>query len=217
MNIEINRKNTIIAIVAGLLVSAIVVVIVLVSRGDTDPEYVELDWLDVRMLFPEQPSDFTHPVAVKIPSLIHIPSLDITAPIVPKGLDSQGRFADPNNASDVGWYFVSAHPGSDDPENQLILLNGHNVDNNGRPAVFYNLHMLEVGDTFRLERNDGAIFTYTVYEMMDLPLEEVDMAELILSPHEDIEGVTIITCAGRYDESLNTWTRRIIVRAIQTD
>lgn len=124
---------------------------------------------------------------------VTIPSIKVSAPVVPVGLDKDGRIeapppADPNLA---GWYADAPAPG----ENGTAVVVGH-VDNFSGPAVFYGLGALKKGSAVRVTRADGRTAVFEVYGVQVFGKKSF--------PAERVYGTTgrpelrLLTCGGGY-------------------
>jgi LPXTG-site transpeptidase (sortase) family protein len=150
-----------------------------------------------------------------LPAQLIIPRLDLTAPIIPLGINEQGEFAAPASGAQVGWYLGSGTPGISNAAD-VILLDGHLTDKQGQPAIFANLHQLRVNDQLSIKRADDKIFSYVVTEVNNQAVEQIDMTQLMISSAADKQAVSIITCAGDFNPETQTYTQRLIVRAVAT-
>ncbi len=154
-------------------------------------------------------------VAPDRPRYLTIERLGVTnARIISMGVNTAGELDTPNNIFDVGWYEGSDRPG----EGGTMLIDGHN----GGPhihGVFKNLPTLAVGDVIKVERGDGAVFTYKVAENVTVPLAESNqyMSTASESPEEGVESVTLISCTGEWSQAQGTYLSRQFTRAVLTD
>lgn len=156
----------------------------------------------------------THEVAPNLPRYISIPQLDIVnARVMSMGITQTGELATPANINDVGWYEKSALPGTG---SSAMLLDGHN----GGPTkggVFEDLPSLKPGDEVTIERGDGELFTYEVRDVEEVTVEELNnggMEKLSNSADEAYEGLNIISCTGNWVPALQTYDKRVVVRAV---
>ena len=136
-----------------------------------------------------------------------IPSIQVDAPVVTKGVSADGVMQVPDNAVDVAWYDFAARPGS----GGNIVLSGH-VDFHGvGPAVFWNLGKLEQGDEIDVALADGKTYKYHVTGkgVFDADSAPVDQ---IVGP-TSAESVTLITCTGVFNQSTRQYNERLVVRA----
>jgi sortase (surface protein transpeptidase) len=86
--------------------------------------------------------------------------------------------------------------------------------------VFAKLNTLSDGDQITIERGDGKKFTYSVVENESMPLDEVNnsgMKKMMKSADEDTEGLSLITCDGKWIPKIQQFDRRIMLRAVLED
>jgi len=127
------------------------------------------------------------------------------------GLTSSGAMGTLANILDVGWYRSSSKPG----QGGTLLMNAHN----GGPTkvgIFKYLDQVQIGDRLTIERGDGAIFNYEVYESKILPIAEADnyMATMQTSPVTGKESLSLISCTGEWSQQQRTYLSRAMVRAV---
>ena len=141
------------------------------------------------------------------PARIVIPRVGVDAPITTKGMSADGVMEAPDGPEDVAWYGFTARPGS----GSNAVFSAH-VDYHGYgPAVFADLKRLEKGDLVEVHTADGAVYRYEVTLSLSYPAET--------APFEDIVGptsrevITLITCAGSFDQAARQYSHRLVVRA----
>jgi len=139
---------------------------------------------------------------------LQIPGLDIDAPIVTLGVDSDGAMQTPAGPSEVGWYNFSSHPGM----GGNLVFSGHLDYVNYGPAVFWRLAEVSPGDAIRVLLEDGTVATYTVSDVQRYD-EATAPVQAIIGP-TDVETVTLITCAGSFDPASREYNQRLVVRAV---
>ncbi|GHK03821.1 class F sortase [Streptomyces sp. NPDC003753] len=138
-------------------------------------------------------SETPDPLPYSAVERVHIPALQIDAPVIPVGLDTSGWVAapppeDPNLA---GWFTGAVSPG----EKGTAVIVGH-VDNREGPAVFYGLGALGKGHHIEVRRQDGRTAVFEVYGN-----EVVDKAHF---PGDHVYGnkgapeLRVITCGGEF-------------------
>jgi sortase (surface protein transpeptidase) len=199
------------------LIAALGVFLVLRHQQGLDFEdgFVQVQTMDNTT----DPKDETLPegdwvVAPDLPRYLSIDKIGIkNARVLSMGTKpGSNQLDDPDNINDVGWYQKSAKPGAASASQLAGLYDGHNTGINA-PGVFYNLYKLGYGDIITIERGDGRIFDYAVREVETTLLENVDMGKMQKSALSGFEGLNLITCGGSWDETRQTYTHRVTVRA----
>ena len=176
----------------------------------TAEEEVEVDETEVTA---EQKKEYT--VAADRPRYLSIEKLGIVnARILSLGLNASGALMTPASIFDAGWYNASGKPG----QGGTMVLDGHN----GGPTkvgIFKYLPNLTKGDIIKIERGDGAVFTYSVVENVTVSLDESDayMATAMKSPVAGKESISIISCTGDWSSQRKTYLSRQFARAIITE
>jgi hypothetical protein len=75
---------------------------------------------------------------------------------------------------------------------------------------------LKQGSEISIERGDGKKFTYEVRDVRDMPLDWVNktgMKEMMYSVDPEKEGLSLITCSGKWIPKQKVFDRRVLVRA----
>jgi LPXTG-site transpeptidase (sortase) family protein len=140
------------------------------------------------------------------PTTLSIPSIKLTTKIIPVGVDSQGDMAVPSGSTNnVGWYDAGTLPG----EYGSAVLDAHVF------AAFKNLRYAKIGDDIYVTDANGTQrhFTVTdsrVYKLSDVP------ADLLFNKTGG-QYLNLITCAGTYIPSIDTYDHRLIVYAQLVD
>jgi LPXTG-site transpeptidase (sortase) family protein len=138
---------------------------------------------------------------------IVIPRIGVDAPITVKGMGADGVMEAPDGPEDVAWYGFTARPGSGGNAVFSAHLDYHNYG----PAVFADLNELQNGDLVEVYLADGAVYRYEVVLSLSYSAET--------APSEDIVGptsrevITLITCAGSFDQASRRYSHRLVVRA----
>ena len=161
---------------------------------------------------PEQKAAYSVPPAH--PRQLIIDSLNISANVLPMGVLKSGALDAPKTAWDVGWYNAGALPGS---SYGALLIDGHVNDSLDRPGVFARIGTLKKGDILKIQRGDGAEFSYSVQLVEQKPTNQVDMNKLLTPITEGKSGLNLITCGGTYNAQKKTYDDRILVYAQQTN
>ncbi len=147
------------------------------------------------------------PTPTPIPALLVIPKLKIKAQIDPVGLTSTNNMDVPADASHVGWYMFGPMPSV--RGNAVIA--GHYDTPSGRPAIFYRLNRLVVGDTLDIELNDGTLHTFVVTGK-DIIATDVFPEDYVFGTKYGI-NLNLITCNGVWDPVEKNYSKRLVVYA----
>ncbi len=136
---------------------------------------------------------------------ILIPKFDVDAPVVVRGVDTNGVMETPDGAWDVAWYDFSARPGF----GSNAVFSAHVDYINVGPAVFWNLRNLEENDIVEVRLEDGTTYRYEVFSKNQIYAADADVQEIVGSTPREV--VTLITCGGTFRDG--QYDQRVIVRA----
>ncbi|MFF9478509.1 class F sortase [Streptomyces sp. NPDC014733] len=142
---------------------------------------------------PAGPAPAAAPLPRSVPDRVVIPALQVSAPVIARGLDAHGAIEAPPSADTrvTGWYRDAPTPG----ERGTAVLVGH-VDSYTGPAVFYGLGGLKRGATVEVRRRDGRRAVFAVYAVRTFAKDRF--------PAEQVYGATgrpelrLLTCGGSY-------------------
>ncbi|MGX1882700.1 class F sortase [Streptomyces sp. NPDC055287] len=153
------------------------------------------------------------PVDGAAPQHVTVPSLGITAPVVPRGLDNSGAVDPPpyHQSSKVAWYGGGTRPG----DAGVALLVGH-VDTESRPAVFYSLSAARPGEKVRVTGAGGESLEFTIDDIQVFTRERFDPQKVYGPRESDRAELRLITCGGTYDKKARTYTANVVVSAYLT-
>ena len=140
------------------------------------------------------------------PSRLRVPSIGVDAPVEAVGTDDQGRMAVPARATDVSWYKPGVAPG--DAGNAVMA--GH-LDWTSGPAVFWRLGQLHAGNTATVIRADGSQVTFVVDSTTSMSFTAPTDS---LFTSKGVPSLTLITCAGAWDQQRHTYLQRLVVHAV---
>ncbi|MGG4167577.1 class F sortase [Rossellomorea vietnamensis] len=138
------------------------------------------------------------------PSVLSIPKLELEAPIKEFGLDKEGNMELPKNGKDVAWFEPGFQPG----EKGNAVLAGH-VDDEKKPAVFFELKTLEPGDEIHLKGGSGETLTFVVREKVAYDKDDAPLRK-IFGPTEK-RMLNLITCTGYFDHDIHNYVERLVV------
>jgi hypothetical protein len=144
------------------------------------------------------------------PKTLEIPSLRLSAAIVPLGLAPNGELQVPARENEIGWYMYGARPGENGPS----VMVGH-YDSTSGPAIFYRLNNIKVGDAIEVAREDGVKVSFIVTSREEYGQDRF--------PTEKVYGKTsrpalrLITCSGSFNQASQRYSRNLIVFAEKAD
>lgn len=212
------KSNKVIAVVVGLLIIISTAALTLGLFKHFSEPFVEEKPVvsDERINRDEEKPEGEWIVPADEPRYMSIDKLGIiNARVVGLGVKAGtvNQLDDPKNIHDVGWYNKSVKPGFGSTTGMAGLYDGHNTGYS-EDGVFINLGKLTTGDLVRIERGDGQIFNFEVRTVRTVPLAEVDMSIMHKSVESEVEGLNIISCGGSWDDTAQTYTHRVIVRAV---
>lgn len=128
------------------------------------------------------------------PVHISIPAIDVSAPIVPLGLNPDRTLEVPTNLADTGWFTEGAEPG----ERGAAVIVGHVASLSG-PGVFVRLRDVRPGDVIRIRLRDGTVVRYRARSALVVPKTSFPTKRVYAeTPRSTLR---LITCSGDLDPS----------------
>ena len=91
------------------------------------------------------------------------------------------------------------------------VIAGHFGFKDDKPAVFDNLHKLRTGDEIYIKDSKGAVITFVVQDIKDY-VPEQDATD-VFDSNDGKSHLNLITCKGRWIESLKSYDTRLVVFA----
>ncbi|MDR3642830.1 MAG: sortase [Candidatus Doudnabacteria bacterium] len=138
------------------------------------------------------------------PSLLSIPSLKLSAPFEPLGLNPDHTIAVPKNNMGVGWFVYGAKPG----QNGAAIIVGH-LDSASGPAIFASLQYIKPGDKIFITRADGSVVTYRVDSLAKFPQNRFPTQAIYGAI--SYPGLRIITCSGTWNKTSGHYSDNLVV------
>lgn len=175
-----------------------------VSAGTSGDDFYKLDETE-----PDKKTFSQYHVSTLHARFLKIPQLGILARIIRMGITSKNQIQSPLNLFDVGWYENSALPG----EPGVTVLDGH-VRGPTKDGIFANLKDLKAGDDIQIELGNGKTVNYKVVKLKYYDFEHVDMAEVLVPVQAGKSGLNLITCAGKFVKSRDSYDQRLVVFAV---
>jgi LPXTG-site transpeptidase (sortase) family protein len=153
------------------------------------------------------PSTPSVPSSTAAVAQLVIPSINVNAAVVVKGIGADGYMETPDNGYDVAWYDFSSHPGGVGN----AVFSGHVDYYKIGPAVFWNLGKLQVDGEVDVRLADGTVYRYAVVGKGAFDANHVPIEQIIGATADD--SITLITCTGTFDATTRQYDRRLVVRA----
>lgn len=154
------------------------------------------------------PAHTTAPAARAIPLRVIIPAIRVNAAVTPEGVDAAGALETPPLTAQnlVGWWDGGPAPGQVGP----AVIAGH-VDNASGPLVFWNLRLLQPGDTVHTEPGN---LRFTVTRVTQVS-KQAFPTDAVYGPTADPE-LRLVTCGGTFDAATGHYLSNVIVYARET-
>jgi hypothetical protein len=140
------------------------------------------------------------------PRGIDIPSIGVSARIVPLRRERDGTMQTPDRWEDAGWYAPGVEPGELGP----ALVAGH-VDSAAGPAAFYRLRELRRGNEIRIRRADGSVVRFRVEGLERWPKAAFPTRRVF--GRTQVAALRLVTCSGEFDSSTGHYVDNTIVYA----
>lgn len=140
-----------------------------------------------------------------LPVRLTIPAISVDAPVRPVGLTTSGALGVPGDLSSTAWYDLGALPGQ--PGDAIIQ--GH-LDGAAGIGVFWRLHALQPGDSVNVTLADGRRLVFSVERLAYYPYDAHPAA---LFSTDGPAELSLVTCAGRWDQGRGTYLERLVVTA----
>jgi sortase (surface protein transpeptidase) len=124
------------------------------------------------------------------PIRIFIPSIGLSAPVVPLGLNPDRTLQVPRRFGDTGWFRGGPEPG----EAGAAVIVGHVASRSG-PAVFYRLREVRVGELITIRLQGGSNVRYVVNSMLRVRKSRFPTSRVYARTKQPT--LRLITCAGK--------------------
>ena len=142
-----------------------------------------------------------------LPVRLTIPKINVDATIEDVGVTSLGAMAVPSGPADVAWFKLGTRPG----EVGSAVIAGHEGWKDNIPAVFDDLHALNVGDTIYVKDAAGITTTFVVRKLRTYGQNQ-DASDVFASSDGQAH-LNLITCAGTWNASEKSYSNRLVVFA----
>ena len=145
--------------------------------------------------------------AVAFPTVLRIPAIGVSTPLVRLGLDASGALQAPESPDVAGWFAGGPVPGDLGP----AVLAGH-VDSKVGPAVFFRLRQLKAGEEILVERSDGSTVAFSVATVQVFPKDQFP-TEQVYRP-TPLAELRLVTCGGPFDRAGGRYLDNVVVEAV---
>lgn len=156
-------------------------------------------------LIKPKPSPTPTPSPGLTPVTLIIPKLKIQAAIESVGLTETNNMDVPKNAGNAAWYVYGSKPG----ELGSAVIAGHYDTPTGKPALFYQLNKLEIGDQIEVISENAVRNTFAVVEKATIPYDKFPNEQVFKT--KEGKNLNLITCAGIWDAKEKIYKDRIVV------
>ncbi len=154
----------------------------------------------VRAVAPVAPVKTSPKKVTAQPVRLIIPSIGLSAPVDPVGINDKGEMAVPDgNTNYVGWYKSGTIPGN--VGSAVIAAHVY--------AAFEDLRNLKVGSELIVENANGERLKFVVNDSRVYQLGELTSG--MLFGKRDARRLNLITCAGEQTPDGSTYTHRLVV------
>ena len=145
-------------------------------------------------------------IPISYPEQLRLPSIQVTARVQAVGITKNANMATPNNFTDVGWYKYGVLPG----KKGSAIIAGHVNNGVALPAVFANLHNLNLGDDVYVDTVGGKQIHFKVVGMQTYDFNAPTGA---IFNQNNGKFLKLITCDGVWVEKIKTHDKRLVVTA----
>lgn len=151
------------------------------------------------------PSPTLKPLPDLTPIRISIPKLGIDAQIEPVGVTANRNMDTPKLAENASWYKYGVKPS----ERGNAVIAAHYDTPSGKPALFYNLRLLDIGDELTVTASNGVASVFVVTGKSFEPYNAFP-SDYVFNTKEG-RNVNLITCDGVFDRETRLYSRRLVV------
>ena len=141
-----------------------------------------------------------------VPVRVEVPSVDISARVIPLRLTEAGKLEVPYDFHKAGWWQDGPEPG----ERGAAVVTAH-VDSVEGPGAFLTLADALAGDEVEIERADGSTATFVIDGMGQYP--KTNFPTHRVYDETPKPTLRLITCGGVFDDSTGHYKDNIVAYA----
>ena len=143
------------------------------------------------------------------PVSLTIASVEVTVPIDPVGVQSDGQMEIPPLAERAGWYRFGASPG-EAAGTAVVAAHVDSVASAGL-GPFARLTDVQVGDAVQVTLDSGGVAQYTVTGVERTAKPAVVWADVFT--RDGAPQLVLVTCGGEFSRDARSYTDNVIVTA----
>ena len=181
-------------------------VVVLSSIGGSPPPPAPLPAKSFSLSEPEVLGPSTRAIRLA-PDSIAIPSLHVSAPLVPAALTAS-ELSLPGDDRVVGLYTGGAQPGA--WSGTLLLASHVNTISQG-PGVLYSLVKISPGAEIDVTTSTGVLTRWSVTALEVEPKDQLDQG---IFSSQGPARLVLVTCGGPFDSATGHYTDNVVVTAL---
>jgi len=153
---------------------------------------------------PAAPHTLRAPPGNAKPVRIDVPTLGVSAPVVPVAVRGDGELTVPEDPRVVGWWAAGGGPDA------TLVLDGHVDTAAAGPGALFHLRDLPPGAAIGLATSDSGVLTYTVTAVRTYPKAELppDVFRPAAAPR-----LVIVTCGGHFNRTTRQYIDNIVAYA----
>jgi Sortase domain len=140
------------------------------------------------------------------PARVQVPSIGVNSALQPLGLLPDGSLQTPSRRQQAGWYAGGAAPGA---VGSAVIAG--QVDSSSGPAVFAELHQVQLGDRVLITRQDGSVLRFLVDGIRAYPKRAFPAAEVYGPAAKPV--LRLITCPVSLDQQASGPPDNLVVSA----
>lgn len=156
---------------------------------------------------PKTPGNSVPGAAIGKPTGVVIPSLGVTAPVVPKGLAANGTLAIPSNPQILAWWKYGAAPNQ---AQGTVVIAGHVDTYEAGAGALYHLSNVQLGATVLLRTTAGVVRYRVVARHTYL---KANLPESVFA-RDGTARLVLITCGGPFNWSTRHYADNIVAYAL---
>lgn len=143
------------------------------------------------------------------PVQLRIERISVLAQVVTVGANDYGNMPVPSDNATASWWRHGAKPG------QLgsAVIAGHFKIDDGSPGVFFRLNQIQVGDVIEVKDEQNMARKFEVVDLQIYPKDQFPLEQVYQA--KDAHKLNLITCTGTYLPSINDYSHRLVVYAVE--